>query len=685
MLGEKVSNIYKNIENELLQPSLISPPLSSSYKPSMKKRVYNINNLSEKNIELNRSQNNIPLKNPDEFSFKLKKTELSPAENLLSTKLTRSYTINDNKNQISNIDKSFSQSEKLHQETEEDPDSILNYLVRRLSEQHKIKLEKFAEITPNKNNDELNNISNIKSDNGGLNNHLSIISNGKIISEINSNDGKNTVTQVLDNVKLSDIKNSGVESKILMTKSLYAQHKQINLKKEIENLSEKNNYEQLENSLNKNNKIITALSINEIETRNLFKINNKSNLATNEKSYPTETSSTKHILARNNDGAESLADEKKIKEEIVLIGDKKDIESLLENENNELYDLIIENSNLTSKLTAIENDINKKRIELIKNEDLNGKNISFDQKNKNDIEILIEDEEVENNFQKNSILDNKVKQTAKYLVGEITKISLNKMKIDELSDKISKKYFSNNLFTKHEILNNLLDSNDKEQFYDINKNNNNNKTREELFDYYSNLEKNLEQVRNEIDKLKKEAYDDLAYISEVLSTNEIQDKLNSNELIDFDQVYLKNDDDNISETFENRIENLNLIKSECNFEKRAEIENDEETQYLSQLNSIISTITPKTINNIHDSINKTSINNNNSNLNKNYLENHNENSQAYLTPAESWQTLVNENKSANSDKNNILNDLNIENEKNNSIKVINDDNQTDLDEDELTK
>ena len=43
-----------------------------------------------------------------------------------------------------------------------------------------------------------------------------------------------------------------------------------------------------------------------------------------------------------------------------------------------------------------------------------------------------------------------------------------------------------------------------------------NKNREELFDYYTNLQKNLECVRAEIDKLKQEAYDDLAYINEIL-------------------------------------------------------------------------------------------------------------------------------------------------------------------------
>jgi hypothetical protein len=38
-----------------------------------------------------------------------------------------------------------------------------------------------------------------------------------------------------------------------------------------------------------------------------------------------------------NDGAELCCDERKIKEEIVLIGERMDIESLLDNQNNQLF------------------------------------------------------------------------------------------------------------------------------------------------------------------------------------------------------------------------------------------------------------------------------------------------------------------------------------------------------------
>jgi hypothetical protein len=637
MLGEKVSNLYNNIENELLEPSLTAP--TSNYKPLMKKRVYSIkNSLDEKNGI-----------NKEEYSCQSKK-------------------------QISNIDNLFLQPQKLIQESEEDPDSILNYLIGRLSEQHKAKLGTFYVMPINKDSQE----SKINTKNTILN-----------IEEIRKNDlpfstNENTATQILDKVKICDLKNSSFESNILMTKSLYAQHKQINLKKEIENTSnqfDKNN-QKLEKPINQNNKVITALSINEIETTNMFKINHNSSISFDEKKNHSEINSNKHNLEKNND-EDSIGDEKKIKEEILLIGEKKDIESLLENENSELYNLIIENSNRTNTLSTIENDLNRKRIELIKNENSDLKMNSNDRINKKDIGILIEDEEVDNYFIEKNSLDNEIKDTAKYLVGEITKISLNKMKIDELSDKLSKKYFSNNLFTKHEILNNLTDSNSQGQLLDMNKSQIN-KTREELYDYYSNLEKNLEQVRNEIDKLKKEAYDDLAYFSEVLSANDLKEKLiesSSNDLIDYDQVYLKNDDDNVSETFENRIDNLKLKKSDSNFQKNLEIENDEDTQYLSQPTSIASTITSNAKNNNYVSNNKINTNSICDNLNKNYNENNNDYSQAYLTPAESWQTLINDNKSINSDKNN----LNSVKENEHVNKPSHDENQTDLDEDELMK
>jgi len=45
-------------------------------------------------------------------------------------------------------------------------------------------------------------------------------------------------------------------------------------------------------------------------------------------------------------------------------------------------------------------------------------------------------------------------------------------------------------------------------------------TDEDFIDYYKNLEKNLLLVRNEIDQLKQEAYDDLEFIKKILNTND---------------------------------------------------------------------------------------------------------------------------------------------------------------------
>lgn len=675
ILGEQVSNIYKNIENELLEPSIIESTLKTNYKPSMKKRVYNIkSNLIENKNDTDFNRNIILGKSFHQNSYELKETELSECDNLLSTKFTRSHAINDKKNYKNNeIQNIFPQPEKFTQESEEDPDSILNFLIKKLSEQHKFKLSKSLEISPKKSNEELRNI---KLDIENLTeNDLKLNLKEKNISQINDACNRKA------SIKTSEPINSNDESNIVMTKSLYAQHKQINLIKDKENSSSQKDSKQQLESADKNNKIITTLSINEIETTNLFRMNTNKNSINNdfaENSLLSGNNSKENFSLTNNDEEESIAEEKKIKEEILLIGEKNDIESLLENENNELYNLIIENSNRSNKLTEIEKDLNKKRIEMIKNEDFSKKLVSKDYSNTKSFEIVTDGEEFDENSNDKNILQ--VEHTAKYLVNEITKLSLNKMKIDELSDKLNKKYFSNNLFTKHEILNNLLDSSQTESF--INKNENQiNQTREDLYDYYSNLERNLEQVRNEIDKLKKDAYDDLIYISEVLNTKEIKENLTEshlNELIDYDQVYLKNDDDNISETFENRLNNFNEIKSDL--KKQMEIENDEDTQYLSQPTSINSTSASNIRNNNNVPINKIILNNNcdSSNLVKKNFENNNENSQAYLTPAESWQTLVNENKSSNSDKNNIniFKDVN---------KLNNDENQTDLDEDELLK
>ena len=114
-----------------------------------------------------------------------------------------------------------------------------------------------------------------------------------------------------------------------------------------------------------------------------------------------------------------------------------------------------------------------------------------------------------------------LRDIAKYLVDEITEISINKVKIDTLNETLDGKYFAKDVLTKHEILSSLISNNEAagqklaEKQEELS-GHMRSKNREQLFDYYTNLEKNLESVRAEIDKLKQEAYEDLAYINEIL-------------------------------------------------------------------------------------------------------------------------------------------------------------------------
>ena len=117
------------------------------------------------------------------------------------------------------------------------------------------------------------------------------------------------------------------DTSYVLTRSLYASHKQINLADTAVEAD--------------NTKLITALSINEIETRRSF-VSDGNTSDDND----SETSSV-------------MSDEKKIKEEIVLIGERGDIESLLDNKNNQLYNLIISNASRTQKLDEIECNLNK--------------------------------------------------------------------------------------------------------------------------------------------------------------------------------------------------------------------------------------------------------------------------------------------------------------------------------------
>ena len=162
------------------------------------------------------------------------------------------------------------------------------------------------------------------------------------------------------------------------------------------------------------------------------------------------------------------------------------------------------------------------------------------------------------------------------------------------------------------------------------------KTREQLFDYYANLERNLQQVRDEISKLKKEAFDDLAYISGALVNEE------------------ESRDDNAN--VENGLLELEDLDFPTQLEGKEEEDDDdedeEETQYLSQPASSAANTAAST------PLSGTGPVPNNNN---------NELSQIYVTPAESWQTLLN---------------VNPDHEKTIQNISMNDGNQTDLDANE---
>ena len=62
-------------------------------------------------------------------------------------------------------------------------------------------------------------------------------------------------------------------------------------------------------------------------------------------------------------------DEKKFKEEIVLIGEKCDIGSLLDNQNKQLFNLRLANLHRSKQLSSIESDLKRERYNRLKRDD----------------------------------------------------------------------------------------------------------------------------------------------------------------------------------------------------------------------------------------------------------------------------------------------------------------------------
>lgn len=358
------------------------------------------------------------------------------------------------------------------------------------------------------------------------------------------------------------------------------------------------------------------MSINEIEMRKSFVDDSFESIGYDQSSpLPPSTALVKKAPVDDeikSKASETTRDERKIKEEIVLIGERNDIESLLENQNNQLFNLILSNSRQAKRVADIESDLSEKRLiqlkekptRAIKNDRNSLERRLADEDDDIEIEIRYQDEEELSEKEK---YEAELKQVAKYLVDEITKISLNKVKIDALNETLDKSYLLSSNFegASERILTSMMDDDIAPQA----------KSKEELLEYYTKLETNLQQVRNEIEQLKKEAFEDMAYINQILGSagqageeadEETPESLSRNpELIDYDQVYLKADDEEVMEAKEDQ---------------------DEDTQYLSQINPVSAT---------SFTVSSRSQNPANVGLSRNDYS-----SQVYVTPEESWRTLI---------------------------------------------
>lgn len=170
---------------------------------------------------------------------------------------------------------------------EEEPSSILNYLISRLSEQHKTKLEKHAVVRqrPNEPPKSLSreHLATINNEFEQFERHL-FEKYGLPLVEYNSNKAAALATSDLDeddDFIPADGNGMLPDSSYVLTRSLYAEHKTINLSDSNASTSPTNNSLGKSRSVSAEpqlrqkhqqqqpakNKMITALSINEIETR----------------------------------------------------------------------------------------------------------------------------------------------------------------------------------------------------------------------------------------------------------------------------------------------------------------------------------------------------------------------------------------------------------------------------------
>jgi hypothetical protein len=132
-LGEECARTYQSIEQELSKPSPPPQPITTvSYVPVMKKRVYRLNGAYLNNAVNNTSDQ------PHHAPPVATSTAATSSENLYACNLKREETITSNNKKLPPLSNYEAQG---YDEEEESSDNILNYLIGRLSEQHKTKLQ----------------------------------------------------------------------------------------------------------------------------------------------------------------------------------------------------------------------------------------------------------------------------------------------------------------------------------------------------------------------------------------------------------------------------------------------------------------------------------------------------------------------------------------------------------------
>ena len=509
-LSEDCSKRYACIELELSKPT-------ANYVPVMKKRVYHLNGayLNKNNITTtttNNNNNNTPSTRNDQVDETTANIDNSDRSN------STIYACN-----LKHEEPKSNSNYKKNNE-DDSSDSILNYLIGRLSEQHKTKLDLVS--APKQRQPLLD-----------LNDDDPMSTEARINQDFDEFEQrlfqKYVLSKPMPVPKFSDETSSEFdllhpdrmpkkETSYILTKSVFANHKKIKLADDAVDQSPSStaaamakNQSISSNVASQNNKLITALSINEIEMRKSFtgSFDDVAASQTLDESHLNSSSNAINVTSSND--VSSLCDERNIKEEIVLIGEKTDIESLLENQNNQLFNLILSNSNQSKLVADVESDLSEKRLTQVQQQ---LQQIKRRVSESDDIEIEIHYEEKECEIGQGVIktheeYETELRQVAKYLVDEITKISLNKVKIDSLNATLDKKY-SGGIFgvgemsaSRGELLNNLAELLPADGQV---------RSREQLLEYYTKLENNLEQVRNEIEQLKREAFEDMAYINQIL-------------------------------------------------------------------------------------------------------------------------------------------------------------------------